>query len=502
MKFDGDAFISYAHLDNIGLSESHKGWVANLRRALEVRVAQLLGKQSRIWWDPKLQGNDVFGDTLTEQLHRVVSLVPVISPRWIKSEWCRKELTEFCRACAEQGGVRLEDKCRIFKVLKTPVPLELHPPELQPLLGYEFFKVDPNTGRFRELDEIFGPEAEKDFWLKLDDLAHDMCGLLEMLDNPQPKAGASDDAVYLAETTSDLREQREAIKRDLQQHGHTVLPTRALPPSASEVTAAMREDLVHCRMSIHMIGRTYSLVPEGAVTSLLEIQNGLAIERARNGRFTRLVWIPSGLQVDDQRQRKVIDDIRMDQRIEKGADLLETTLEDLHTVVGSLLLRDPKPLERPAVTPTTIGTSPQVYLMHDSRDADVVTPWVDCLFKDFEVIQPIFTGEEAEVREYHEENLRTCDGALIFYGAANECWLRRKLAELQKSAGYGRTKRMPIVAICLAPPRTPEKARFRTRNAIVIPQWDGFAADPLQQFISALKARGEEHQGDGTGTAA
>src|SRR4029453_18493798 len=128
----------------------------------------------------------------------------------------------------------------------------------------------------------FGPEAEKDFWLKLDDLAHDMCGLLEMLDNPQPKADASDDAVYLAETTSDLREQREAIKRDLQQHGHRVLPTRALPPSASEVTAAMREDLVHCRMSIHMIGRTYSLVPEGAVASLLEIQNGLAIERARN----------------------------------------------------------------------------------------------------------------------------------------------------------------------------------------------------------------------------
>ena len=48
MNFEGDAFISYAHLDNIGLAEGRKGWVANLHRALEIRVAQLLGKDARI----------------------------------------------------------------------------------------------------------------------------------------------------------------------------------------------------------------------------------------------------------------------------------------------------------------------------------------------------------------------------------------------------------------------------------------------------------------------
>ena len=501
MKFEGDAFISYAHLDNIGLSAEHKGWVSNLRRALEIRVGQLLGKQSQIWWDPKLQGNDVFGDTLIAQLRRVASLVPVVSPRYVKSEWGRRELAEFCKAAEEQGGVRVEDKARIFKVLKTPVPLELHPPELQPLLGYEFFKLDPNTGRFRELDEIFGPEAERDFWLKLDDLAHDMCRLLEMLDKPQGQVEPIDGAVFLAETTSDLREHREAIKRDLQQHGHTVLPARSLPLAGAEVTSAVREDLARCRMSIHMMGRTYSVVPEGCAASLLEVQNELAIERAKSGAFTRLVWIPSGVQIDDERQRKVIEHIRMDQRVEKGADLLETTLEDLRTLIATRLERSQKPAERPAAPAVPISTSPNVYLMYDSKDTDTVTPWVDFLFKDFEVIQPIFTGEEAEMREYHEENLRSCDGALIFYGAANEFWLRRKLAELQKSAGYGRTKAMPIVAICLAAPQTPEKARFRTRNAIVIPQWDGFTPDPLQPFVSALKARGEERQGDGTGHA-
>src|SRR5215813_6186089 len=184
MHFDGDAFISYAHLDNQELIEGRKGWVANLHRALEIRVGQLLGKEPHIWRDPKLQGNDFFAETLIDRLRRVASLITVVSPRYVKSEWTRRELSEFWRAAEEQGGVRVREKGRIFKVLKTPVPLELHPPELRSVLGYEFFKIDPQTGKIRELDEIFGPEAQKDFWMKLDDLAHDICVLLQAFETP------------------------------------------------------------------------------------------------------------------------------------------------------------------------------------------------------------------------------------------------------------------------------------------------------------------------------
>jgi hypothetical protein len=144
--FEGDAFISYAHLDNVELVEGRKGWVANLHRALEVRLAQLLGKESRIWWDPKLQGNDVYAFTLIDQLKRVAALVAVISPRYVRSDWGRKELAEFCKAAGEQGGLRVHDKARIFKVLKTPVPSissrRRGPPRIQ------FFKVDPPRGKY------------------------------------------------------------------------------------------------------------------------------------------------------------------------------------------------------------------------------------------------------------------------------------------------------------------------------------------------------------------
>ena len=139
MHFDADAFISYAHMDNVELIEGQKGWVANLHRALEVRLGQLLGKEALIWRDPKLQGNDVFADTLVARLGHVAVLISIVSPRYIKSEWTRRELVEFRKAAESQGGISIRDKARIFKVLKTPVPLDMHPPELKYILGYEFF---------------------------------------------------------------------------------------------------------------------------------------------------------------------------------------------------------------------------------------------------------------------------------------------------------------------------------------------------------------------------
>jgi len=480
-------------MDNVELVEGHRGWVSNLHRALEIRVGQLLGKQPHIWRDTKLQGNDFFEDTLVERLQRVAALVPIISPRYVKSEWTRKELDEFWKAARVQGGVRFEDKVRVFKVLKTPVPLELHPPELKALLGYEFFKVDTETGRVRELDEIFGPEAQRDFWLKLDDLAHDICCLLEIVQKHEgtgaEASGPPRAPIFLAETTSDLVEQRETIRRDLQQHGYTVLPMRSMASVALELKSALREDLAHSQMSIHLIGKNYSLVPEGSVESLLEIQNELAIERHAQGEFARLLWIPPGLQVDDDRQRRVIERFRMDPRTLNGADLLETFLEDLKTVIHNRLRQAEKPPQHTQIPVAAGENLCRVYLICDQRDFEVTSAWADFLFEQrVEVIRPVFEGDEAEIRDYHEENLRTCDGALMFYGSANECWLRRKLRELQKSAGYGRTKPAPVVGITLIPPRTAEKERFRTHEAMVISQFDGFSPEPLRQFVSRLQA--------------
>jgi hypothetical protein len=487
MNFEGDAFISYAHLDNIELVEGRKGWVANLHRALEIRVGQLLGKQPHIWRDPKLSGNDLFADTLVEQLRRVAILVTVISPRYLKSEWTIRELTEFWREAEKQGGIHVRNKARVFKVLKTPVPLDRMPQELQSLIGYDFFKVDLETGRVRELDEVFGADAHRDFWLKLDDLAHDIVALLESMEGAGvvPKG-----TVYLAETTSDLRDARETLKRDLLEQGFVVLPDRTLSHVASEAADAIRDALARSSLSIHLLGRHHGIVPEGGTESLSEMQYELAASE-NAGSLARLVWIPDGLQLDDERQKALLARVRNDPRTGSNADLLETYLEDLRAAVAERL-KPKEPAKAPAAAaPAESGAArpPQVYIVADVRDADALAPLVDGLFaQHVEVIPPIFDGDESEIREYHEESLVHCDGVLIFYGAGNQLWLQRRLRELQKAPGYGRTKPQPAVAVALAGPRTPEKERFRTHEASVVPQWDGFALDPLVPFLMALKA--------------
>ncbi|HUF23820.1 MAG TPA: hypothetical protein VMN81_06815 [Vicinamibacterales bacterium] len=506
--FEGDAFISYAHLDNFELIEGHKGWVANLHRALEVRVGQLLGKSPHIWRDPKLQGNDLFGETLIEKLHRVAVLVTVVSPRYVKSEWTIRELKEFYAAAEEQGGIRVGDKARVFKVLKTPVPLEKMPPELRMLLGYEFFKVEPETGKIRELDDVFGPDAQREFWIKLDDLAHDLVALLEQmyagdtaLNQPgrgpavltpaaaiagNPKAAKG--AVFLAETTSDQREPRELLRRDLQQHGYTVLPAEPLPMVAEDASTVIRESLARCCLSVHLLGRSYSVVPEGGLISLIELQHELAAARAEDETFQRLLWAPQGQQVTDERQVNLIERVRRDPRMHDRADLLETPFEDLRTTVQEWLTRESKSA-KPGDPSLPAGSVPQLYFIAEQRDAELIHPWADALFEQrVEVIRPWFDGDESEIRAYHEENLTLCDGVLIFYGAGNELWLQRKLRELQKAAGYGRVKRRPVVGVCLIGTRTSEKERFRSHEAVVMPQWDGVSLPALQPFITQLKA--------------
>jgi hypothetical protein len=366
------------------------------------------------------------------------------------------------------------------------------------LIGYDFFKTDPDTGRVRELDEVFGPEAQRDFWLKLDDLAHDIVALLEVLEQTTPgvqtpeATPAPTDSVFLAETTSDLREMRESLRRGLQQQGYTVLPDRAVPYVADEADAAIREDLARCAMAIHPIGRKYGLVPEGATQSLVEMQYELSTSRAAEQPFARLVWIPSGLQIDDPRQVRLVERLRLDPRIGDNADLLESSFEDLRTSVLDWLKKDRTQKPSAAQGPEIAGrTPPKLYVIADPRDSAAAAAMMAALFEQqLEVLPPIFDGDETEIREYHEESLAQCDGVLLFYGAANELWLRRKLRELQKAAGFGRTKPQPRVAICLADPHTPEKDGFRTHEATVVPMFEGFSVAPLAPFIAELKAGG------------
>jgi hypothetical protein len=86
---------------------------------------------------------------------------------------------------------------RIIKVVKTYLPFESMPVFLQEVVGYKFFQIGQANGRAHELGKLYGPESERQFWAKLDDLAHDLAELLNRVyqkDNPAKTNAAAQQA--------------------------------------------------------------------------------------------------------------------------------------------------------------------------------------------------------------------------------------------------------------------------------------------------------------------
>ncbi|MCP4657265.1 MAG: hypothetical protein GY856_17790, partial [bacterium] len=408
--------LSYAHSDDQALAEGRPGWVSHLGDALRFRLGQLLGEEPTIWDAPRSSD-----DSAGERLSARTLLIPILSPRYVACERCAGELREFA------GTFENSAAGRIFKIVKSPISQAQQPAMLREILGYEFFATDPETGETRELGPYAGGVTDRRYWAQVEDLA---CDVFQTVERPGSGARAGGETIYLAETTSDLREGRELIRRELRQRGYRVLPERPLPAAAAELEAQVREELAGCRLSIHPVGRSYGEVPEGAVESLVALQNELAIERGAEGGFSRLIWMPQGLKTVDERQRQLIDRMYRDSRIEVGSDLLETSLEPLKGAIFAALAAA---RGRPHEPSRDVGSEQQlpcVFLVCDQRDAAAIEPLRSHLAsRGFEVFRPSFEGDEGEVRLDLESKLRLCDAVLVWWGAGSERWLDGKLLE-------------------------------------------------------------------------
>src|SRR6266404_4915910 len=181
MRFEKDLFISYAHIDNKPLTPEQQGWITRFHASLEALLSMRLGGKARIWRDNKLQGNDVFASEIVDQFPQTALLLSVLTPRYLNSEWCNKEVAEFCKRAEERGGMVVENKARMFKVLKAPVDTqESLPPVVQAVLGYEFFKFE--DGVPLELDSAYGEKFGQDYNRKVAKLAWDVSQLLKTLE--------------------------------------------------------------------------------------------------------------------------------------------------------------------------------------------------------------------------------------------------------------------------------------------------------------------------------
>jgi hypothetical protein len=492
--FGHDLFVSYAHADNAPFGPKQSGWVSDFHRNLEIRLSQLLTQSATIWRDPRLGGAEILWETLQAHLSEAAVLISVLSPRYLESSYCRDELNSFVQCCQSSGGLTAGTRKRILKVLKTLVPLEQQPEIMRDMVGYEFYRVDQSSGKVRELHLDPTPEAQLEYWARLDDLAYEIRTLLMSMRETRvgqlaaagatPGAGAP--SVYVASTTHDLRQERDQVLRELRSRGCLVLPEHPLPLVAEELRAAVQEDLSQAQLSVHLIGGYYGAIPEGETRSVIHLQNEMARERATHGSFSRILWMSRTLEPQEERQRQWISELEGYSSSRNGFEILKTSLEDLKDYVRDKL--QPKRVV-PVKSSPSVMVARQVYLICDGSDFDAeCNPGAqlravrDYLFDaGCEVCLPLLTGDPQELRTDHEDNLRVCDVALVYWGRASELWVRAKLRDFVKIPALGR-EGLPHMAIYISGPESASKRVFRSQLP-VLNATTGFEPSAMRELL-------------------
>jgi len=539
LSYEQHAFISYAHLDNEPLTPGQKGWVTQFHATLQTRLSQWLGEKARIWRDDKLEGNDIFDAKILDQFAKTAVLISVLSPRYVKSEWCARELKAFCDAAERSGGLAVGDKSRVVKVVKTPVDgSAVLPPVAQRTLGYDFYELAGDEPK--ELDPALGDKAREHFLDKVSSLAWHLAKSLQQLAAadaeaeaarqaaaaPAPAGAAATPAsagaaaapakatVFLAECGRDLRDVREQLATDLRMHGHEVLPAQALPQDEASLRTELQAQLARSALAVHLVGRSAGPTPDGpSEQPMVVLQNELAAACSRQGprgalgSLRRILWLPDGVQGERPEQQAFIDALQADAGLQFGADLLRGDVVGLKSAVHASLQRLAAEAAVPA-TPAPAGGGPVVHLLMTEADRLAAVPLVRLLrARGASVTLPAFKGDAASLRTDNDQRLAACDALLLFYGAGDEDWKFHQQTELRKHPAADRPGRAPRSDwLLLAGPATDDK---RLQQALAEPgvidaldRLDDATLAPLWAALPGIGAAPPPAAGAGTAGAA
>jgi len=499
---ESDVVIAYAPMDDVPAVVSAPGWISRLHRNLEIRVAQLAGAPVTMVKQPDVAEDASRATEVLEQVPHAQAVVSILSPSFVRAPGCVGLVEAFWRRKEETGTFRAPGGARLFNIVKTPVEEGLVPAAIRSLYSdlapYEFFDRDPVSGRVRVFDEDFGELAGRRFHERVYDVAHDLAQVLRQAGGTPANGAATTPGtktIFLAATTSDLEPRRDQLRRELTELGHEVLPRGSLPMVAGEIETVVRSCLERADLAIHLVGAHYGLVPEATDLSVVALQNRVAADVSRATKLRRIVWTPRDLVALDERQKAFLRQLEEGSDAMEGAELIASTLESLKTLLLDRWRRE-REAASPAAPPvstsaaTVAADAPRLYLLCDVKDLDAIEPLEDFLYdQGIEVSLPGFEAGEAEAQAVHVQNLRDCDAALVYYGAAGMHWADFSVRDLAKAAGYRDSRPIPVSAVYVAPPFGHRKERFRSVSVPVLRQ-PGETFDPaaLADFVASVRA--------------
>lgn len=310
---------------------------------------------------------------------------------------------------------------------------------------YRFYDSNPQTGLYRQYSLIGEGDESRLYWTKILDLSYDMVKLLfaETIGNEVTTN------IYLAETTPDQYENRDAIRSELIHRGYKVYPNHILTGTIEDVTQEITSLIDNCSISVHIIGSSYGEHIGSSEQSLTELQCRMAAKRWRitslnqdSEQFQRIVWIQPGIKPEDEKQRRFVNSLRLEDK-DSYSEIMQTPLEELKANLREKLSN----IALNVKSGDNLNKK-LVYLIHEPNETFNTEPIKKYLqSKGTEVITINFAVDTENMVSKHCSFLSIADSVIIFDNDSNRYWINSKLKDLVKAPGFGRKQSFAVKSI-------------------------------------------------------
>lgn len=420
-----DIFVSYAHVDNEPLPGADKGWVTTLINGLKNLLGQKLGRADAysLWMDDEVRGNTEVTPHIIEQIEIADTFLFVLSQGYLESQWCRLELSIFLSRVNESSG-------RIFIVERGEVE---KPDNLSDLQGYKFWVKD-DSGKLRILATPKPNSEEREYYQKLDDLAHELSDKIKYLKKIKKKENTVSTqevtpitikhTVFLALASDDLEEYRDDTKRYLEQQGVQILPKKNYSLFDDNSKQQLEQDLKQSNFFVQLLSeKTGHGLPQ------------LQYEYARTVDLPIFQWCTNV-------NFKHVSDIHQTLLLQSTV-IVSPLVEFQEHIISKLKSKSETKTEY------RIG-NPLVFINRIPNDIPVANKIKDFL-KTHQISScfPLSSNtltKPKEIQQDLDKHLLQCNSVIVVYASATEYWLDEQIRYCQRIQ-VQRTQPFKIVAV-------------------------------------------------------